>query len=146
MSELEIDERTAKRAHWEAFEFSIKGENQIRVVNASYDDTDEHEYVVTVDQTDDGTLYPMFCDCPAYHHRDKDCKHMVAVAIRPVVMDAAWVYTRDTETPIPDGGIVIADAPDVDETEKECDEDWCPGPRDTADDPLPCFDCYEQIQ
>jgi len=24
-------------------------------------------------------------------------------------------------------------------------EEWCPGPRETVDDPLPCFDCFHVL-
>lgn len=117
---LEPDATTEKRAQYEAFQFEIEDAGCVHVRNGSHADPSEHEY--TVDFWADGT--PTSCTCPAYEHSDGACKHMVAVAIRDPVRDAA----------------AISDDTDAD---SQCagDREWCPGP-DSTDDRLPCFECY----
>lgn len=149
LSDLEFDSRTRKRAEWEAFEYTVIAENQIQVVNGSYGaEKDEHEYTVTVEQDETGRISPLHCSCPAFQQHSGACKHQVATAMHDVVLGAAVAYTRDSETPpaapvvLSDGGEVVATADEDEPTETECTEGWCPGPRDGADDPLPCFDCF----
>jgi hypothetical protein len=149
LTDLEFDSLTRKRAEWEAFEFTIECENQITVTNGSYGHKkDDHEYSVTVEQRDEtGRITPLHCDCPAFQYYSGACKHIVATALHNVVLGAAVAYTRDGDTDpatpvlLADGGVVTDETAEQEEDDR-CDEDWCPGPRDTADDPLPCFSCF----
>ncbi|ELZ26522.1 hypothetical protein C475_08852 [Halosimplex carlsbadense 2-9-1] len=43
-----------------------------------------------------------------------------------------------------EGNVTLTNFITTDDT--ACDRDWCPGPRETADDPLPCFDCYHVLE
>lgn len=45
---LDVNATTAKRAQWEAFEFTIIGEGDIEVVNGSHEEPEEHTYTVHV--------------------------------------------------------------------------------------------------
>ena len=56
---LAFTTRVAKRAQYDAFEFSVT-EAGVRVWNCSHDEPADHEYVVSVA---DGL--PTACDCPA---------------------------------------------------------------------------------
>lgn len=47
-----------------------------RVINNSYDEPQEHTYLVA---TDDDATHVVFCQCPHHKHRDVTCKHMKAV-------------------------------------------------------------------
>lgn len=154
LTELDFDQRTRKRAMWEAYEFEILAENQIRISNASYGhEKADHEYTVNVEQKDDGTIIPIHCTCPAYMHSEGDCKHMVACAIRQVVLGAAVAYRANPDTDaddpvvVADGGrVVLEDTTAADDLDDSgCDEDWCPGPRASPADPLPCFDCFRGL-
>lgn len=119
LERLEVDEKTAKRAQYEAFEFELEAPGIIKVVNGSHpeDELDDHTYRVDIE---DGV--PTACECKAFEYHPGDCKHMVAVAIREPVLAAA----TDAPTPadedgdkraIADGGQVMADeAPPADET------------------------------
>jgi len=157
LNELEFTDRTRKRAQWEAFAFKIPSENQIRVINESYGhEADEHVYTVTVEYRADGTIVPLYCDCAANMHYDGDCKHMVACAIRPVVLGAAVAYAdrdraadsdEDTLAVLADGGAVVE--PERGEHECVANEKWCPGipqsaesPAEVTTDELPCWDCW----
>jgi hypothetical protein len=148
LADLDFDPVTAKRASWEAFEFSIPTENQIRVMNASYGATKaEHTYTVTVDVRDDG-IVPLHCTCPADQHQSGACKHRIACAVRRVVLSAAVAYRADPSID-PGEPVVLADGGEVNATDyetvkNECvnDVDWCLGPQETSDDPLPCFECF----
>lgn len=147
LSELEFDDRTRRRAQWEAFAFTVIAENQVEVRNESHADPADHTYRVTVEQRSDGKVRPLHCTCPAFQHHAGDCKHIVAAAIRDVVLGAAVAYVGDRSTEdTADDPIVLADGgrieeADPDSAERDCvsDDDWCPGPN--ADD-LPCFSCY----
>lgn len=161
VEELEFTTKTAKRAWWECFEFSVEAENQVRVRNTSYAEPAEHEYTVTIEQRENGTFVPFFCSCPAFQYNtadDESCKHIVAVAARPVVMVAAFTFNRrareqvERERPlVTDGGQVIVEN-GTDQTEETgCvnDEEWCPGipqdattPADVSTDELPCWNCW----
>jgi hypothetical protein len=145
LSDLEFDSRTRKRAEWEAFEYTVIAGNQIQVVNGSYGaEKDEHEYTVTVEQDDTGEITPLHCDCPAFQYQSGACKHQVAVAMHTVVLGAAVAYTNNSDTD-PAAPVILADGGEVipAETDAEgCDEDWCPGPRECDDDPVPFFDCF----
>ena len=60
LERLEFTTRVAKRAQYEAFEFTIT-EVGVRVRNCSHEEPAEHEYVVSVA---DGL--PTACECPAH--------------------------------------------------------------------------------
>lgn len=132
LSELQYSEKTAKRAQFEGFEFSIEGPGRVRVTNASYgEEKDDHSYTVTVT---DGV--PTECTCPADEHREGACKHRVAVAIRgPIMEAAAGVPARA------DGGMVVA--PD---TQGESDQDTRPEDCECLPsfEDLPCWPCYRE--
>ena len=124
---LETDATTEKRAQYEAFQFALENTGSVRVRNESHADPSDHEY--SVDVRADGT--PTACTCPAYEHYDGACKHMVAVAIREPVHDAAAVSDDEADDTTEDGD---GDNPCVADCER------CPGPN-SADDRLPCFEC-----
>ena len=126
---LEYDEQIAKRASWEAFEFTILGEGDVEVVNGSYDDPAEHTYTVHVE----GDV-PSDCTCPAWEYQEGACKHMVAVAIREPVLTAV----SGGRSVRADGGMVEADG---ETNERPADCDCEPFMRDHA---LPCWPCYRE--
>ncbi|MFC4407981.1 SWIM zinc finger family protein [Haloarchaeobius iranensis] len=122
---LESDEQVEKRAQWEAFEFTVLGDGDVEVLNGSHEDADDHTYTVHVE----GSV-PSDCTCPAWEYQPGACKHMVAVAIREPVLEAA-----NRELPVrADGGTVTLES----FTTEDTDEDvcWC------DDHSMPCFDCY----
>ncbi|WP_433623506.1 SWIM zinc finger family protein [Halomicrococcus sp. NG-SE-24] len=122
LSKLEFTKRTAKRAQYEAFEFTVLP-GGVRVRNTSHANPRNHEYHVTVE---DGV--PSACECPADDHYDGACKHRVAVAIRVPVLRAAI-----DQQVAADGGT----QEDADELE-EATEDAC----DCSDlDGFPCWEC-----
>ena len=83
LSKLTFSTRVAKRAQYEAFEFTLVLEG-IRVRNGSHANPEEHEYLVTVT----GGV-PETCTCPANARFEGACKHRVAVAIRTPILQAA---------------------------------------------------------
>lgn len=83
LTRLQTNQRTIKRAQYEAFEFSLTARG-ILVRNASHAKPADHEYLVTIQ---DGL--PTSCECPADEHYEGACKHRVAIAIRRPVLDAA---------------------------------------------------------
>ncbi|WP_458208773.1 SWIM zinc finger family protein [Haladaptatus sp. NG-SE-30] len=80
LSQLTFTSRVAKRAQYEALEFTIVPEG-VLVRNASHANPAEHEYLVTVR---DGV--PVACECPADDRYDGACKHRVGVAIRTPIL------------------------------------------------------------
>ncbi|WP_299267281.1 SWIM zinc finger family protein [Halorientalis sp.] len=83
LSRLEWTPRILKRAQYEALQFSLI-EGDIRVRNASHADPAGHEYRVRIE---DGQ--PVACTCPFDGRSSQACKHRVAVAIRPAIIEAA---------------------------------------------------------
>lgn len=73
--------RILKRAQYEAFAFSLV-EGGVRVRNESHRNPADHEYDVTVS---DGV--PTDCECPAEAAFEHPCKHRVAIAVRPRILD-----------------------------------------------------------
>jgi hypothetical protein len=121
---LEADVTTEKRAQWEAFEFTVLGNGDVEVVNASHDDKGEHTYIVHVESG-----IPSDCTCPAWEFHPGACKHMVAVGIREPVLEAA-----NEDQPVrADGGVTLASFATEEADRDEC---WC------DDHSFPCFDCY----
>jgi len=120
---LEFEEEIAKRASWEAFEFTLLGDGDVEVVNGSHDEPEDHTYIVHVE----GGI-PSDCTCPAFEYQEGACKHMVAVAIREPVLEAATAEPAMKA----DGGLVEAEETDESD-EEEC---WC------EDHDMPCFECF----
>jgi len=128
LNHLEFTSRVAKRAQYEAFEFTLVADG-VQVRNGSHEHPSEHEYLVNMD---DGI--PASCTCPADEHYEGACKHRVAVAIRRPLVDAILGRT-DSKPVVPDGGRLEVQ-PDSTVTEpvpgEECDE---------CLDDFPCWDC-----
>jgi len=88
---LEFTEKTGKRAVYEAFTFRPQSAGDVVVENDSHgDDGEEHRYTVHVV----GGL-PSDCTCPADEYHEGACKHRVALAMRPAVLQAAEVGDDD---------------------------------------------------
>jgi hypothetical protein len=122
--ETEAEERTAKRAQYEAFEMAVcPGVGKVNVVNKSYNDDKNHTYTVTVR---DGEATG--CSCPADEYQPGACKHRVAVESRQPVMLAA-----STEI-VTDGG------EDADEDTDECHACHGSGTTDAGQECFVCFD------
>jgi hypothetical protein len=129
LEELDPSNRILKRAQYEAFAFSLL-DGDVQVRNESHADPSEHEYRVTIV---DGM--PTHCDCPADETYEGPCKHRVAIAIRPRILDVAMQIQLVT-----DGGIATtrnrAGADRTDETEADpCD---C----ENVDNDFPCWECF----
>ncbi|WP_435156806.1 SWIM zinc finger family protein [Haladaptatus sp. DFWS20] len=125
LSHLTYSKRVAKRAQYEALEFTVDA-GGVRVQNASHANPADHEYLVTIR---DGI--PDACECPADEHFEGACKHRVAVAIRVPVLRAAI-----DQQVAADGGRVD-DGNSATTEERITDEDCeCAGL-----DPLPCWEC-----
>ena len=127
LKQLDFPTRVAKRAQYEAFEFALL-EGDVQVRNGSHRDQAAHEYRVTVD---DGV--PTACECPADEHSDGPCKHRIAVAIRPRILDVAVKMRLVT-----DGGRGARTTVPVDRT-NETGTEQC-GCDDLPDD-FPCWEC-----
>ncbi len=122
---LESDEQVEKQAQWEAFSFRLLGDGDVEVTNGSHEDADEHTYTVHVE----GGI-PSDCTRPAWEYQTGACKHMVAVAIREPVLEAA-----SREQPVrADGGTVTLEEFGADDRDE--DGCWC------DDHSMPCFNCY----
>ncbi|QLH76950.1 SWIM zinc finger family protein [Halosimplex rubrum] len=128
LNQLEFSSRIAKRAQYEAFEFTLVSEG-VQIRNGSHEHPGEHEYLV---RSDDGV--PASCTCPADEHYEGACKHRVAVAIRRPLVDA--IATKvDPKVVAPDGGRIDTPAdpsengPVSDEECSECLDDF------------PCWEC-----
>jgi len=125
---LEYCEQIAKRAQWEAFEFTVFGEGNVEVVNGSHDNPEDHAYTVQVE----GWI-PSDCTCPAWEYQEGACKHMLAVEIRETVLEA--VSAKPTMKA--DGGVTVeaGEAEYSDERPDDCD---C----SPLFEDLPCWPCY----
>jgi hypothetical protein len=123
---LDADEQVQKRAQWEAFEFALLGDGDVEVTNGSHEDADDHTYTVHVE----GGI-PSDCECPAWEYQPGACKHMVAVAIREPVLEAA----TENQPVRADGGVTLAEFTTGDNDRDGC---WC------DDHSFPCFDCYNE--
>jgi hypothetical protein len=133
---LDADVATEKRAQWEAFEFTVLGDGDVEVVNDSHADADDHTYTVHVESG-----IPSDCTCPAWEFQPGACKHMVAVAIRDPVLDAA----TDAPTARTDGGTTVDVATETDtsdESDSRPDDCDCGDWNDGLD--LPCWPCYRE--
>jgi len=128
---LDADVATEKRAQWEAFSFRLLGDGDVEVTNGSHEDADDHTYTVHVESG-----IPSDCSCPAFEYQPGACKHMVGVAIREPVLEAA---SREQSIRA-DGGVTLeefgADDRDDDRPE-DCDcGEWNDGLG------LCCWPCY----
>jgi hypothetical protein len=127
LERLDPTDRVLKRAQYEAFEFSLL-DGDVRVRNESHQNPANHEYRVTVV---DGV--PASCDCPADAAYDGPCKHRVAVAIRPRILDIITKMRAVT-----DGGVAPSDEDVADQSDDanttQCDCDELP-------DDFPCWEC-----
>jgi len=115
----------AKRAQYEAFEFTIVPEG-VRVRNGSHANPEEHEYLVTVSQD-----IPQTCTCPANARFDGACKHRVGVAIRKPILDAA---NRQVAA---DGGVETSAGLASQQQGQQEEEDNC----EECLEEFPCWEC-----
>lgn len=129
LEELDVTTRVVKRAQYEAFEFTVDGDD-VQVRNCSHVDPSEHEYCVIVR---DGL--PVSCSCPADTRFDEACKHRVAVAIRPPILEAATA--GQTQRWFADDGI-------QESTEHVTREPGDAGSEACADclPDFPCWECF----
>lgn len=81
---LEFTDKTGKRAVYEEFSFHDLGGGSVTVRNESHEAPSEHEHTVHVV----GGI-PSDCTCKADQYHDGACKHRVAVALRPALVEAA---------------------------------------------------------
>jgi len=126
LDRLDPTNRVLKRAQYEAFAFALfDGDVQVR--NESHLDPENHEYRVTIQ---DGL--PVACECPADETYDGPCKHRVAVAIRPRVLEVVA-----TVRIVADSGRTVNDQSIPPESESEPPEN-CDCAK-LAD--FPCWEC-----
>ena len=81
---LEFTDKTGKRAVYEEFSFHDLGGGSVTVRNESHEAPSEHEHTVHVV----GGI-PSDCTCKADQYHDGACKHRVALALRPALVEAA---------------------------------------------------------
>ena len=114
--------RVLKRAQYEAFDFAVLN-GDIRVRNESHENPANHEYLVTIVNG-----IPATCECPADATYEGPCKHRVAVAIRPRILDlVARVQV------VADGGTRANGHYELAESDQcDCDE---------LNDGFPCWNC-----
>ncbi|MBC9987959.1 SWIM zinc finger family protein [Haloferax sp. AS1] len=122
---LEFDPpvRVLKRAQYEAFAFELL-DGDVRVRNESYADPTAHEYRVRIRNG-----VPDSCSCPADTSGDGPCKHRVAVAIRPRILELA-VQMRV----VADGGSPPNGDDDTPDLPCECEQ---------LSEALPCWNCVD---
>jgi hypothetical protein len=125
---LDADTTVEKRASWEAFEFTLLEGGKVKVVNGSHDEPEEHTYTVHVE----GGI-PFSCNCPAFEYQEGPCKHMVGVAIREPVLEAASAEPQMRA----DGGVTV-EAEESDHSDERPDDCDCWD----AEQGLPCWPCY----
>ena len=83
LAQLDPPNRVLRRAQDEAFAFSLL-DGDIRVRNESHPKPANHEYRVSIVDS-----IPIACTCPADSTYKGPCKHRVAVAIRPTLLELA---------------------------------------------------------
>ncbi|WP_282352508.1 SWIM zinc finger family protein [Haloferax volcanii] len=118
-----VPTRVLKRAQYEAFAFELL-DGDVRVRNESYADPSAHEYRVRIR---DGV--PDSCSCPADASGDDPCKHRVAVAIRPRIIELA-VQMRV----VADGGTPLSADDDTTDLPCECEQ---------LSEDVPCWNCVD---
>jgi len=136
LQQLDFSTRVAKRAQYEAFEFSLSP-GGVTVRNGSHANPGEHEYLVRVE---DGI--PAACACPADEQYEGACKHRVAVAIRRPLLDAVG-EADGSQSIAADGGRVTSPTEEKPDTgplqdgRTARDEEGC---SECIDD-FPCWEC-----
>lgn len=127
LAEWKPSNRILKRAQYEAFEFALF-EGDVHVRNESYPDPANHEYRVTIENGD-----PIACECPADETYDEPCKHRLAVAIRPRLLELA-----STSSLLADGGrTALEDFQRDSGRESASDQCSC----DKLAGEFPCWEC-----
>jgi hypothetical protein len=127
LEKLDPPKRILKRAQYEALEFSLL-DGDVLVRNESHLDPADHEYLVTVV---DGA--PIACECPADATYDEPCKHRVAVAIRPRILEIATKAKL-----LADGGPTVTEERQPDSGgESETEQCDCEKLREG----FPCWEC-----
>ncbi|WP_458190046.1 SWIM zinc finger family protein [Haladaptatus sp. NG-WS-4] len=130
LSELTFTNRVAKRAQYEALEFSLETRG-VLVRNSSHANPGDHKYLVTVR---DGI--PIACECPADNRYDGACKHRVGVAIRTPLLQAATDHSL-----VADGGTQIEKESETHVEDSDTDQ-----PADCDCDGLGGFPCWPCVQ
>jgi hypothetical protein len=130
LSHLTFTNRVAKRAQYEAFEFSLTTRG-VRIRNTSHANPTDHEYLVTVR---DGI--PIACQCPADDRYDGACKHRVGVAIRTPLLQAPTDHSL-----VADGGTQIENKPEI-----YADDNNTEQPTDCDCDGLGGFPCWPYVR
>ncbi|WP_083252661.1 SWIM zinc finger family protein [Haladaptatus sp. W1] len=130
LSHLTFTKRVAKRAQYEALEFSLTTRG-VRVRNTSHANPTDHEYLVTVHNG-----IPIACECPADDRYDGACKHRVGVAIRTPLLQAATDHSL-----VADGGTQIENNPETHENGSDTDK-----PADCDCDGLSGFPCWPCVR
>ncbi|WP_435159036.1 SWIM zinc finger family protein [Haladaptatus sp. DFWS20] len=130
LSRLTFTKRVAKRAQYEALEFSLETRG-VLVRNTSHAKPTDHEYLVTVH---DGI--PIACECPADDRYDGACKHRVGVAIRTPLLQAATDHSL-----VADGGTQIEK-----EAETHTDNSDSDQPADCDCNGLGGFPCWPCVR
>ncbi|WP_227357532.1 SWIM zinc finger family protein [Haladaptatus salinisoli] len=128
LSELTFTNRVAKRAQYEALEFSLTTRG-VLVQNTSHANPADHEYLVIVRNG-----IPISCECPADDRYNGACKHRVGVAIRTPLLQAATDHSL-----VADGGTQIENKPDTHVEDSDIDQ---PADCDCAGlGGFPCWPC-----
>ena len=136
LTRLEFSSRVAKRAQYEAFEFTVTPAG-VRVRNCSHANPEDHEYLVTIT---DGV--PVRCQCPADEHYEGACKHRVAIAIRRPVLTAAT-----DRAVLADGGEAPVSSEQADSAGSSTDRpDHASVEADDCEDCLDEFPCWECVR
>lgn len=138
--ELDVTNRTVKRAQYEALEFALSADG-VQVRNNSHANPEDHEYLVEVAEG-----VPTACNCPADAKYDGACKHRIAVAIRRPILDAVR-----RQQLVADGGVSSTSKPeendlrdDENHESEESSDDEQSADCDCADlqSDFPCWECY----
>lgn len=130
LSHLTFTNRVAKRAQYEALEFSLTTRG-VLVRNTSHANPADHEYLVTVHNG-----IPIACECPADDRYDGACKHRVGVAIRTPLLQAATDHSL-----VADGGTQIENKPKAHAGDNDSDQ-----PADCDCDGLGGFPCWPCVR
>lgn len=134
LNALDFTTRVAKRAQYEAFEFSID-QHIVHIRNESHADPENHEYRIEVA---DGI--PVTCSCPYDARTEMACKHRVAVAIRRPILAA--VRAQPSSSTATDGGTdpTAGQLPEDDDvaSPRQLVSEECSDCLET----FPCWECY----
>ncbi|WP_423743916.1 SWIM zinc finger family protein (plasmid) [Haladaptatus sp. SPP-AMP-3] len=130
LSQLAFTKRVAKRAQYEALEFSLTTRG-VRVRNTSHPNPSDHEYRVTIRNG-----IPIACECPADARYEGACKHRVGVAIRTPLLQAATNHFL-----VADGGTQIEKEAETHVEDSDSDQ-----PEDCDCDGLGGFPCWPCVR